>query len=168
MVGKEYPELSTSKCRDLAWELAAAHKPKISDFPEEIDRNLDEAVKTDAKLQSRASEENPDLYYFPRSHSNGAWFVVDEENSDGALLNHQEPTERGEVSVFLGRGGAVAVAKSFGWLPSDYDTPAGVDDDEYKSNSPLRHWNNGTRLPTHPNSTKDSDSESKEESTDSE
>jgi hypothetical protein len=130
-VGREYPEHSDSKRRELAWRWAAIRAPTREDFPDASeysgDTHLDFPSK-DAKLRSRAEAENsPGLLRCPRRHDNGAWFQIAEARSDAAL-NHQEPTERGKIEVYLGAGGARQCAKDVGLLGSDDEDEWGTGD----------------------------------------
>jgi hypothetical protein len=72
------------------------------------------------------------LHFYPREHESGAWFKITDEYSEN-LLNHQEPTERGEVVCYLGEGGAVALAQVYGLLPEDYYGPPEADGDGSES-----------------------------------
>jgi hypothetical protein len=124
-VGRHYPQHSDSKCRELAWRWAAVRAPTPSDYPDEAEYSgemrLDKPVR-DFRLRKRAEAENkPSLLTGPRRHENGAWFSIVEAYSDAAL-NHQEPTERGEVEVYLGEGGARKFAEEFGLLDSDEES----------------------------------------------
>ena len=133
IVGEQWPQLTTKKCREVAWGWAAAARPCEEDYPDELDRDLESAIATDSRLRARVeAERNPELHFFPREHESGAWFKITDEYSEH-LLNHQEPTERGEVVVYLGEGGAVALAQLFGWLPQDYYGPPEADGDGSES-----------------------------------
>lgn len=119
-VGRQYPQHDRSKCRELAWEWAGRRAPTRSEYPDESEfqgENRLGEMDRDSKLQSRArAEGRPVLHMYPRRHDGtGAWFIISEKRSDAAL-NHQAPTQRGDVDVYLGAGGATECAADLGLL----------------------------------------------------
>jgi len=133
LVNEQWPQLTRKKCGEVAWGWAAAARPTKEDYVDELNRDLEPVIATDSRLRARAdSERNPELHFYPREHESGAWFKITDEYSEN-LLNHQEPTERGEVVCYIGEGGAVALAQSFGWLPEDYYGPPEADGDGSES-----------------------------------
>ncbi|WP_155119449.1 hypothetical protein [Halomicrobium katesii] len=126
-VGRQYPQHSDGKCRELAWRWAAMRAPTPEDYPDDDEYSGEyslDKLDPDSELQKRAKDENnPRLHTWPRRHSNGAWFRITEARSD-ASMNHQEPTERGDVVVYLGVGGARKCAEDMELLDS------GVDEEE--------------------------------------
>jgi hypothetical protein len=131
-VGRQYPQHDHSKCRELAWEWAARRAPTRGEYPAESEykgeSRLDKPER-DGKLQSRASaEERRGLFFWPRRHDEtGAWFIIDNARSDAAL-NHQAPTQRGDVHVYLGSSGARECAADMGLLGSGDEGESGSGD----------------------------------------
>jgi hypothetical protein len=142
-VNEKYPEHSSSKVRELAWEWAAVRAPTRDEFPDESeyvgDTHLDTPAR-DARLRNRAEAENePLLMTCPRRHKNGAWFRISE--AYGAM-NHQEPTERGDVDVYLGEGGARTHAEEMGLIESELTDDDSDDGDDADGRSWDSYGNN--------------------------
>lgn len=131
IVKHHYP-YSKSKIREIAWLVCEALAPSASDLPDESEVVEDHKIgppKTDSELREIADKKGIDeamsYYEGPRKHANGAWYTLDADSKN--TVNHQEPTERGDVEVYIGEHGALAFAEDFGFtlVGSDADTNTG-------------------------------------------
>lgn len=130
-VEDRYPSLSQKKTRELAWRVTELLAPRNIDSDEVTIEDV--KPEDDASLQSRArgdtstgGHQRTRHYLSPRRSENGAWFKIVSSRSTAAL-NHQEPTQRGTVYVYLGEAGAENMGVDLGVL--DKDTVRSTDSD---------------------------------------